>query len=158
MSVLIILGCLLILGGLIGCVVPGLMGPPFSFLALILLSWAKKWEPFSTRFLILMALLTAAAVAVDYVLPALGAKKFGASKAGIWGALAGMVAGLLFFPPFGLIAGAFLGALVGEILSGKQSRQALKAGWGVFAGLMLAMLLKLLASGIMTFYFIRALF
>jgi uncharacterized protein YqgC (DUF456 family) len=105
-----------------------------------------------------MGIITIAALAADYLLPALGAKKYGASKAGLWGAVAGMVIGLLFFPPFGLIAGAFLGALAGELLAGKRDLEAIKAGWGVFMGVMLATLLKLTASGLMTFYFIRALF
>jgi uncharacterized protein YqgC (DUF456 family) len=155
---LIVLGCLLVVVGLLGCVIPGLVGPPFSFLALILLSAAKKWEPFSAQFLVIMALLTIVATSVDYVFPAIGAKKYGASRAGFWGAVAGMILGILFFPPFGLIVGAFFGALVGEMLIGKQGQDALKAGWGVFVGILLAMLLKLIASGIMTFYFFRALF
>jgi uncharacterized protein YqgC (DUF456 family) len=158
MILLIILGCFFIVVGLIGCVIPGIVGPPFSFLALILLSIAKKWEPFTAPFLVVMAVITVVATSLDYVFPAIGARKFGASKAGLWGAIAGMILGILFFPPLGMIAGAFMGAVMGELLSGKQSPEAVKAGWGVFVGLMLAMLLKLIASGIMTFYFIRALF
>jgi uncharacterized protein YqgC (DUF456 family) len=56
-----------------------------------------------------------------------------------------------------MIIGAFIGAIAGELLKGKQSYEALKAGWGVFMGLMLGVLLKLIATGIMTFYFIKAL-
>ena len=69
-----------------------------------------------------------------------------------------MLLGLLAFPPFGLIAGAFLGAIVGELWAGKQTHEALRAGWGVFIGVLAGMVLKLIASGIMTFAFIRALF
>ena len=76
----------------------------------------------------------------------------------IWGAIIGMLIGLIFAPPLGMIIGAFIGAVVGELMAGKQSLDALKAGWGVFVGVMLGILLKLIASGIMTFYFIKALF
>lgn len=158
MIVLIILGCIFIIVGIIGCIIPGVAGPPFSFLALILLSIAKKWEPFSVPFLILMAALTIVVTGLDYIIPAAGAKKFGASRYGFWGAVIGMIIGIIYVPPFGLIIGAFIGAFVGELLIGKQSYDALKAGWGVFMGVMLGILLKLIASGIMTFYFVKALF
>jgi len=158
MIVLIILGCIFIIVGIIGCIIPGVAGPPFSFLALILLSIAKKWEPFSVPFLILMAVLTIVVTGLDYIIPAAGAKKFGASRYGFWGAVIGMIIGIIYVPPFGLIIGAFIGAFIGELLIGKQSYDALKAGWGVFMGVMLGILLKLIASGIMTFYFVKALF
>lgn len=158
MVILIIIGFLLLLVGFIGCVIPGIVGPPFSFLALILLSVAKRWEPFSPTFLLIMAALTIAVTVLDYVVPAAGARKFGASKFGIWGAIIGMFIGLIFVPPLGMIIGAFVGAFVGELMVGKQSLDALKAGWGVFVGVMLGIILKLIASGIMTFYFIKALF
>jgi uncharacterized protein YqgC (DUF456 family) len=158
MPVLILLCVIFIIIGIIGCVIPGIAGPPFSFLALICLSIAKKWEPFSIRFLIVMGVLTVVVQALDYLLPAVGAKKFGATRYGFWGAIIGMLLGIIYVPPLGIIIGAFLGALIGEILAGKKAYEALKAGWGVFVGVMVGMLLKLIASGIMTFYFIKALF
>ena len=158
MIVLIIIGSIFIIVGLIGCVVPGVPGPPFSFLALVLLSAAKGWEPFSLNFLIIMALITIVVTALDYVVPAAGAKKFGATRYGFWGAVLGMLVGIIFFPPLGMIIGAFLGAIIGEMVVGKPSQEALRAGWGVFVGIMFGMIIKLIASGVMTFYFIKALF
>jgi uncharacterized protein YqgC (DUF456 family) len=158
MIVLIILAFICVIVGIIGCIVPGIAGPPFSYASLILLSIAKRWHPFSAKFLIIMAAITVFVTGLDYLLPAVGAKKYGASKLGFWGAIIGMILGILFFPPLGMIIGAFLGAIVGELLKGKQSYEALKAGWGVFVGILLAVLLKLIATGVMTFYFIKALF
>lgn len=158
MIVLIILGVICLIIGIVGCIMPALAGPPFSFLALILLSIAKGWEPFSAKFLVAMAVVTIVVMALDYVVPALGAKKFGASRAGFWGAVIGLFGGLILFPPFGMIIGAFLGAIIGELSVGKEGSEALRAGWGVFVGVMFGTLLKLTASGIMTFYFIKALF
>jgi uncharacterized protein YqgC (DUF456 family) len=123
--VLIILGVICLFVGIIGCVIPGVAGPPFSFLALILLSIAKGWEPFSAQFLIVMAVITIVVTVLDYVVPAAGAKKFGASRAGFWGAVLGLFGGLILFPPFGMILGAFLGAIVGELSVGKEGSQAL---------------------------------
>jgi uncharacterized protein YqgC (DUF456 family) len=158
MIILIILAVICVIIGIIGCIIPGIAGPPFSYAALILLSIAKRWEPFSAKFLIIMAVITVIVTALDYILPAAGAKKYGASKLGFWGAIVGMILGIFFVPPLGMIIGAFIGAIAGELLKGRQSYEALKAGWGVFVGVMLGVLLKLTATGIMTFYFIKALF
>jgi uncharacterized protein YqgC (DUF456 family) len=157
MVILIILGAILQLVGIAGCVLPWLAGPPFNFAGLILLSIAKGWEPFSPVFLIVMGVLTVMTMVLDYAMPLAGTRRFGASKRGFWGAFIGMAAGALVFPPFGLIVGAFLGAVAGELSAGKERSAALRAGWGVFAGMMAAMAVKLVVSGVMTFYFVRAL-
>jgi len=57
-----------------------------------------------------------------------------------------------------IVLGAFAGAVIGELSAGKDQSKALRAGWGVFAGMMAAMAVKLIVSGVMTFYFVRALF
>jgi uncharacterized protein YqgC (DUF456 family) len=157
MVVLIVLGALLQLVGLIGCVLPWLAGPPLNFTGLILLSIAKDWKSFSPTFLVVMGGLTVLTMVLDYAMPLAGARRFGASKRGFWGAVIGMLVGAFVFPPFGLILGAFFGAVVGELSAGKEHSSALRAGWGVFVGMMAAMAVKLIVSGLMTFYFIRAL-
>ena len=158
MIVLVILGLLVALTGLVGCILPIVPGPPLSFLALILISMAKHWHAFSPQFLYIMAGLTILVTVLDYVVPAAGARKYGASKLGVWGSIIGMFVGLLFFPPWGVILGAFLGALVGELIIGKEGKQALRAGWGVFVGNMIGVGLKLAVSFVMLFYYIKAMF
>jgi len=158
LTFLIFLGVVFIIIGIVGCIIPGVAGPPFSFLALICLSIVKKWEPFSVKLLIILGILTVIVQILDYLLPAVGAKKFGASKYGFWGAIIGMLLGIIFVPPIGMIIGAFLGAIFGEIIAGKEASKALRAGWGVFVGVMVGMVLKLILAGVMTFYFFKALF
>ena len=51
-------------------------------------------------------------------------------------------------------AKAFAGAVIGEIIAGKQSAEALRAGWGAFAGILPAMVFRLVPSGIVTFSYI----
>jgi uncharacterized protein YqgC (DUF456 family) len=156
--VLIVIGFVLQFVGLAGCILPWLAGPPFNFLGLIVLCLAKGWDTFSPTFLLVMGGLTLLTMVLDYVLPMVGAKKYGSTKRGFWGAFLGMIIGIVLFPPFGMIIGAFLGALAGELLAGKEDSEALRAGWGVFMGVISALILKFLVSGLMTFYFIKALF
>jgi uncharacterized protein YqgC (DUF456 family) len=68
-----------------------------------------------------------------------------------------MIAGIFLFPPFGMIIGAFVGAVLGELAFSQNRRNALKAGWGVFVGTLFGIAAKLGVSGIIAFYFFRAL-
>jgi hypothetical protein len=158
LTVLIILGLLVSLTGLAGCFLPVIPGPPLSFLALIILSYAKNWEPFGSTFLIIMAGLTIAVTVLEYAVPAAGAKKHGASKAGVWGSIIGMFMGLVFFPPWGMLLGALGGALVGELSVGKKGKHLVRTVWGVFVGTMVGIGLKLAVSGVMLFFYIGAMF
>ena len=155
MIVLIILGLLFAVIGLIGCILPIIPGPPLSFFALIILSYAKNWEPFSAIFLIIMAGLTIVVTILDYVVPAIKAKKYGASKLGVWGSIIGMLFGLFIFPPWGILIGAITGALAGELAGGKKGKKALRAGWGVFVGNIMGIGLKLAFSGAILFFYIK---
>ncbi len=155
---LIILGLIVALVGLIGCILPVIPGPPLSFAALIILSLAKKWEPFSATFLVIMGALMIAVTLVDYLVPAAGAKKYGASKLGVWGSIIGMFVGIFFFPPWGVFVGAFAGVLVGELISRREGKKALRAGWGVFVGNMVGIGFKLAFSVVVLFFYLKEMF
>ena len=157
-TVVIILGLLLALVGLVGCIVPVIPGPPLSFLALIILSFAKNWKPFSPAFLIIMACLTIVVTILDYVVPAGGAKKYGASQLGVWGSIIGMPIGFFFFPPWGILIGGIVGALTGELLAGKERGKAFRASWGIFVGYIVGTGLKLVFSGLLLFFYIKEMF
>ncbi len=154
--VLIVFGVLFIITGILGCVIPVIPGPPLSYVGLLFLHFTAKYQ-FSSRFLVIWAIITVVVYALDYVIPAWGTKKFGGSKRGVWGSLIGLVIGLFFFPPFGIIIGPFLGAVIGELSSGKDSGAAIKSGFGSFMGFLAGTLLKLIASGMMTWYFFKEL-
>lgn len=146
--VLIVLGLLLLLTGLVGCVLPVLPGPPISYSGMILLWWARDWhaESFGWPAMLVLGLLTIVVTVLDFVVPAWGAKRYGASKMGVWLSVLGMLVGMLFFPPFGMLVGAFAGALSGELLAGRREGEAAKAAWGVFIGTMAGIGLKLAVS------------
>jgi uncharacterized protein YqgC (DUF456 family) len=151
------IGAIFILLGLIGSVLPILPGPPLSFFGLFLLALVHQFSPpLTSTLLIVMAILTIVVTGVDYVIPLMGAKRYGTSKWGIWGSVAGMMVGT-FFSPFGMLLGAFVGAVVIEWLVQKEKGKSLKAGWGVLIGTLTGMALKLATSGLMAYYFIRTL-
>ena len=154
---LIILGVLFLLLGLVGGIVPILPGPPLSYLGLIFLHLTTKFQ-FESDFLWIWAGITIAVYIADYIIPAWGTKQFGGSRSGIIGSIVGLLFGLIFFPPLGIIIGPFAGAVIGELLVGKNSDSALKAGFGSFIGFLTGTILKLIASGMMTWYFFEQLF
>ncbi len=154
--VFISLGILFVIGGILGCVIPGLPGPPASYVGLLFLHFTEKHQ-LSTMSLIIWAVVIVAISAMDYVMPAWSAKRFGGSKRAVWGSLAGLVIGIFFFPPFGIIIGPCLGAVAGELTAGKDPRAALRSGFGTFLGFMLSTLVKLIASGLIAWHFGREL-
>ena len=153
---LIVIGGILVLAGVAGCIVPVLPGPPVSYLSLILLSFAYGWRAFSPGFLIVMGIITVVVTLLDFLLPVYLPKRYGASRYGVWGSVVGMIAGLVFFPPFGMIIGTFLGAMAGELLFNKNKKVTVRAALGVFVGTLAAILLKLSVSGAIGVYFFRA--
>src|SRR5665648_412312 len=150
---LILSGIICTIIGVIGCIFPAIPGPPLSYAALILLQFAKEEPVFSKSFLVRFAIITVIVSLGDYFLPLLGASKYG-----IWGAILGMMAGIIFFPPFGMVLGIFIGAIVGELIAGKENSMALKAGLVTFVGSMTAVFIKLSLSVVMAFYFFIYLF
>lgn len=156
MTVMMVLGGLLVVIGLIGCVVPVIPGPPISYIALILLSFAYHWKAFTPFFLVIMGLLTVVATVLDFILPVYVPKRVGGSKYGVWGSILGMFAGMIFFPPFGLIIGTLAGAVLAELIFNENKKAALKAGLGVFVGTIGAIIVKIAVSGVIGYYFFRA--
>ncbi len=153
----IAIGSILMLLGLAGSILPILPGPPLSFIGLFLLALLKHFSPpLTPTLVIILAVVTIFVLAMDYVIPLLGAKRYGASKWGIWGSVFGMVIGM-FWSPLGMLVGAFIGAVLAEWLVGKKEGEALRAGWGVVMGTLLATILRLGVSGMMTYYFVLAL-
>jgi uncharacterized protein YqgC (DUF456 family) len=151
--VLLIAGILLMILGIIGCLVPVLPGPPFSFLGIIFLH-LSKFGNFTNIALITMGGIALVVTILDYVVPVWGTKKFGGSKYGIRGATIGLVIGL-FLGPLGLIIGPLLGAFAGELIFKDDINYALKAGFGSLVGFLTGIGLKLAASFTMTFYFFK---
>jgi uncharacterized protein YqgC (DUF456 family) len=153
--ILLILGIIMMIVGIIGCLVPVLPGPPLSYLGLIMLH-LSKFGQFSKSVLIALAAVTIVVTILDYIVPIWGTRRFGGSKYGMRGATVGLVIGL-FLGPVGIIVGPLIGAIVGELIFKDDMKYALKAGFGSLLGFLTGIGLKLAASFVMTFYFVREL-
>ena len=149
------LGIILMLIGLIGCVIPIIPGPPISFIGLIVLKFSKFGDDLTTRLLLILGLVALVVTVLDYVVPIWGTKRMGGSKAGMWGAGIGLIAGIFFFPPIGLIIGPLVGAILAESLRGEEFNKSFRAGMGSVLGFFLGIGLKLIASAVMTYYFVK---
>ena len=152
-TALIIIGIILLLAGIAGCILPLLPGPPLCFIALIIQQLNGE-PPFTTNFLLLWGGITIVVTILDYVIPLYGTRRFGGSKYGIWGCTIGLIAGF-WLGPFGIIIGPFVGAFVGEILANNDSATALKSAFGSFIGFLLGTMLKLVVCVIMCWYFVQ---
>jgi len=145
-------GVVLILLGIAGCFLPVLPGPPLSFLAVLLLQ-LKSNPPFSTTFLITWGIIAGVITLLDYVIPVYGTKRFGGSRHGVAGSMIGLLLGIFFFPPFGIIIGPLIGALLGELYAGQKGKNAMRSAMGSFVGFLFGTFLKLIVSVVLTFYF-----
>ena len=152
---LLIVGIVCILGGLVGCVLPALPGPPLSYIGLLLLEWSR-YADYSTTLLVILAVVVVAITIIDNVIPIYMTKKFGGTKWGVWGATVGLLFGL-FFGPVGIISGPFIGALAFELIAGTRTNLAFKSASGSFIGFFFGLGGKLIVSGVVTFYFFSAL-
>jgi len=148
-----ILGCVLLLLGFIGCIVPVLPGPVLAYCALWVPSLFGRGLP-ATALWAGAGIMTVA-TAVDYLLPAVCAKKFKCSKSGVVGCMLGTIVGL-FFMPFGLILGPFVGTVAGELTAGRNLAESARGGVGAFLGFVAGVLAKQTAVGVLSWMFFKA--
>ena len=152
---LIVLGILCLLGGLAGCLLPVLPGPPLAYAGVLLLHLTERVQYSAAQLLVWLGIVVVVQV-LDYVVPALGSKYSGGSKWGNRGCIVGTVVGL-FFMPWGIIVGPFLGAFIGELLGGRETMQALKSGFGSLVGFLVGTVLKCAVCGYFIYMFAREL-
>ena len=137
-----VLAALCVAGGLAGSVLPALPGVPLVFAGLVLGAWADDFQRVSWLTLTLLGLLTLASFAIDFLATALGARRVGATKLAVVGAMLGTLGGLFLGLP-GLVIGPFAGAVAGEMLSHGKVEQATRAGFATWMGLVFGTLTKL---------------
>ena len=146
------IGWVLIAIGAIGCFLPVVPGPPIAYAALFLaLARGDHSSPGVSTFVV-AGLATAAVLVLDWIVPALGAKKFNCSRIGMLGCFIGTIVGI-FFLPLGVVLGPFLGALAGEMVSGKPLGLSLKGAFGALLGYACGVALKVACCGFIAYLF-----
>ena len=148
-------GILLIILGIIGCLVPVLPGPPLSFLGILMLH-LSRFGQFPNHVLIIFGVVAVTVTILDYIVPLWGTRKFGGSKYGSRGATVGLVTGF-FLGPAGIILGPFIGAFIGEMIFRDDIRYAARACIGSLLAFLSGIGLKLAASFVMTYFFLKEL-
>ena len=151
---LLILGFLVALLGIVGSFLPILPGPLTSWFGLLILSLSKP-VPINYTFLGITLGIAILIWLIDYFIPALGTKKFGGTRYGVVGTMIGLILGMIFLGPFGIIIGPFIGAFLVEMIKdSSNSGKALKAAFGSFIGFLTSTFLKFIAAIIFTGFYI----
>jgi uncharacterized protein YqgC (DUF456 family) len=144
------IAAVLVAVGLAGVILPALPGLPLVFVGMLLAAWAGGFAKIGVATLVVLGILTLLSVAIDFWAAAMGAKRVGASRPALIGALLGTFAGLLL-GPIGLFLGPFVGALAGELLHGRgldraRLGHATRVGVGTWLGMVLGVALKLMLA------------
>lgn len=150
---LVLVALLLMILGILGSFLPIIPGPLTSWAGLLVLHFTDG-VTLSQTFLIVTFLIALAISVLDYIIPVVGTKRFGGSRAGIIGTTLGLVVGLLAPIPFGIIVGPFIGAVIGEMIHKNDMTKALKAAFGSFLGFITSTFLKFIVSVIFLGFFI----
>ena len=145
---LMVFAFLLLVASIVGCVLPVLPGPPLAYAGILLLHLTDKIH-FTTQQLIVWLVVVVVLQVVDYITPLLGSKYSGGTSFGNRGCIAGTIIGM-FFMPWGLIIGPFVGAIAGEMMGGQDLAQAIRAGIGTLLGYLFGTVMKL----VVCFYFV----
>lgn len=144
---LLVIGFILMLVGILGSILPVLPGPPISWAGLLLL-FLTKAVPDDWWFLGITGAVALFVFAMDYIIPAMGTKKFGGSRAGMIGTTIGLIVAI-FFPIlgiFGIVIWPFVGALIGELTNKADQKTAVKAAFGSFIGFLTGTFLKFVVT------------
>ena len=139
---LFVLALICVLSGIAGLVFPLLPGPFLIFIGLFLVAWVEEFVYVGWTTLTILGILMLAAHAIDFLAGALGAKRFGASRAAIIGAIIGAFLGI-FFGFIGIILGPFIGAIIGQLTELSSLKKAGQVGIGTWIGFVIGIAAKI---------------
>ncbi|HEY9110165.1 MAG TPA: DUF456 domain-containing protein [Rhodanobacteraceae bacterium] len=147
---------ILIVAGLIGSILPNLPGIPVMFGGMLLAAWVGHFQAIPVWVIVFLGVFATFSVVFDFLAGIYGAKRYGASRAAVWGAFIGTIIGLFFGIP-GIILGPFVGAVVGQLASGSRVEHATRVGFGTWIGLLIGTAIKLATAFMMLGAFALAL-
>lgn len=157
----LVLSIIVMLVGLAGTIVPVLPGIPIIWAAILGYGFFSGWSQYGLTAMIVTGFLAALSIIVDQLASVMGAKKFGASRAGMIGAVVGAIIGIILLTPIiGLIVGTFLGAMMCELVFSRQDlKKAMASGTGALLGFLAGSLFKfMLGMGLIAFFLSAVIF
>jgi len=154
-ALLWVLAVVMVAVGLAGIVLPALPGHMLILAGLVLAAWADGFRHVSGWTIGLVAVVAVASFGIDFVSAAISTKKLGASPRAMAGAALGTLGGFFFGLP-GLIAGPFVGAVIGELTATKDMRQAGRAGVAATIGFAIGTAVKVAFAFVMIAIFAAA--
>ncbi|MBU1345268.1 MAG: DUF456 domain-containing protein [Proteobacteria bacterium] len=132
------------------------IGTLIIFVGIILFAYLTNFLTINTKALLIILFFYLCGEVAEYLLPAIGAKKFGSSNKAVIGAIAGGILGAIIGVGFlgigallGTFLGIFLGAFLVEIFIQKDLLKSIKAGAGGVVGRIGAIAAKLIIAVIM---------
>ncbi|MEC0247588.1 DUF456 family protein [Paenibacillus chitinolyticus] len=149
-----ILIILLFAVGMLGAIFPILPGALAIFGAFFVYGFFFSFEPFGFWFWLIQSAVVIAITIADYLVSAFGVKKFGGSKASVWGSTIGLLVGPFVIPAFGLILGPFIGAVLGELIHGSNLKHSAQVGVGSVLGFFSSVVVKVVLQLLMIILFI----
>ncbi|MFZ5824405.1 MAG: DUF456 domain-containing protein [Bacillota bacterium] len=147
------LAVIVMLVGVVGTFFPAIPGLPLIWLAMLGYGFFEGFREMTLTFLAVTLLVVAATQVAEHYARAWGAQRFGAGRAGAWGAVIGSIAGL-FFMPLGLVLGPFLGAMLFELVAGRPGKEAVRAGVGGLVGVLGSVVVNVIVALSLTIAFI----
>ena len=149
----LVLAIILFIAGIIGTILPLLPGPILIYGGMLLYGFMTQFSTLDAYFFLLQGLVLVLIFLIDYIASAVGTKRYGGSKQAVWGAVLGTIPGLIFLGPLGIVIGPFLGAVVVELLRGKDINQTMRVGLGTLIGLLGGTVVKIGVEIVMIVYF-----
>jgi uncharacterized protein YqgC (DUF456 family) len=144
----------LMIVGTLGTLLPVIPGIPIVYLGYLVYGLASDWREFGLQTMLWLGLFTVLIQVLDFYAGSVGARKYGASRSGVWGSIIGALLGAIFFSLPGLVVGTLAGAVSGELLAGRSFGEGLRSGWGAFLGLVAGTLFRMAAAVAMTGMFL----
>jgi uncharacterized protein YqgC (DUF456 family) len=139
----------------VGLVYPVIPSVLFILAGFLVYGFAFSFEPFGALFWLVQSLFIILLFGADYLANMIGVKKFGGTKAGVWGSTIGLLVGPFAIPVFGILIGPFLGAIIAELLVHRAGFiEAVKIGFGSVVGFVSSVVTKGIIQAVMIIYFL----
>ncbi|WP_301107399.1 DUF456 domain-containing protein [Sporosarcina sp.] len=126
--------------GLVYPIIPSVIFILAGFLAY---GFIVSFEELTWMFWVIEVLFVVLLFGADTVANLVGVKRFGGSKAGMWGSTFGLLVGPFVIPVAGILAGPFIGAIIAELVITRSGiKQAFKTGIGSVVGFLTSVAVK----------------